>query len=117
MFSQLLEKKKFSSRGRGITKTGIFGCHVETVERVFACQCSSPWNKRIGFMSTVCRDFGNIKLEILSNPGQVTVFLFWMNVLFCSAWGCMLVAPQRNTLLLESIFIIYCSVSYFIPHR
>lgn len=38
--------------------------------------------KKIGFMSMIRRGFGNIKLEILYNPRQLIVFLFWMNVLF-----------------------------------
>lgn len=69
-------EKKFSFRRRNITKIvkDIFGYHVETVEGIVVCKCSSCWNKRIGFVFAICRSSGNI--EILYKSGQVAVFLF-----------------------------------------
>lgn len=105
-------EEKFSFRGRGIGEiaTGIFGCHVETVERIVACKCSSPWKKE----QDLCLLYGEIletKVEILYNPGQVTVFLLRLNALFSSAFPCTLIAPQRKTFIGEHFnYLLFCQL-------
>lgn len=59
--------------------------------------------------------FGNIKSEVLYNPGHVADLLFWMNVLFSSALRCMLVTPQRNTFIGEHFYgLLFCLLLYFL---
>lgn len=59
------EKKKIAVGGRGICTmvTGIFGWDADAVERIFTCKCSSPWDKKTGFMSAICRDFWKHKVR------------------------------------------------------
>lgn len=58
-------KKKIAFGGRGVSNvvTGAFGWDADAVEKIFTCKCSSPWNKRTGFMSAVCRDFWKHKVR------------------------------------------------------
>lgn len=59
------EKKKIAFEGRGSSNivTDIFGWDADAVERIFTCKRSSPWNKRTGFMSAVCRGFWKHKVR------------------------------------------------------
>lgn len=103
-----MEKWKFSSGGNSITQMVkcIVGCYIGIVERIFAYKHSPPWSKRIALMSTVCRSSRNIKY----NPGQVTIFLFWMNVVFSFSAKCVLVAP-RETVFYWRAFMLFTVLS------